>query len=357
MKQFINSELLSKGKRRKPLRIIPIVEIILLVLLLVTPLFVSDFLTIIATRMLILCIFAISFDLCWGFAGILTFGQALFFGMAGYAVALFANKLGFVQLWGIIPVGIIVGFIASFLIAWFLLLGKRAPEIIFIALGTLTAAYAAERLVAGWYWVGGGNGMSIYDFLKVGQYEIEPGVLFYYISATLLLMVYLVSRYLVRSQFGLVLAGIRQNENRLSYLGYKVQTYKAIVFCFAGAIAGLAGALYSHHEGFIGPGSMGIVLSTYVVLYGLFGGAGTLLGPIIGVIAIESIKFNLSDIDAIKGYWPVLLGVILLVVVVYKPSGLLGFVVSQRERIGSFGSTKEDISKEAEMNKNEKGAS
>jgi branched-chain amino acid transport system permease protein len=301
--------------------------------------------------MLILCIFAISFDLCWGFAGILTFGQALFFGMAGYAVALLANKLGFVQLWGIVPIGIIVGFFVSFLITWFLLIGKRAPEVIFVALGTLTAAYAAERLVSGWYLVGGGNGMSIYDFLKIGNYEVEPGIWFYYISAAFLLIVYLVSRYLVRSQFGLVLAGIRQNENRLSYLGYKVQTFKAIVFCFAGAIAGLAGALYVHHEGFIGPGNMGIVLSTYVVLYGLFGGAGTLLGPIIGVIAIESIKFTLSDIDVFKSYWPVILGIILLVVVVYKPSGLLGFIVSQRERIGSFGLMKKNIIEEIEKKK------
>jgi branched-chain amino acid transport system permease protein len=82
---------------------------------------------------------------------------------------------------------------------------------------------------------------------------------------------------------------------------------------------------------------MGIVLSTYAVLYGLFGGAGTLIGPILGVIAIETIAFTLSDQEAVKSYWPVILGVILLVVVAYKPTGLLGFVVSQRERIGSFG--------------------
>jgi len=351
MKQFINSNILSKNIGNSKFRVIPVIEIALLILLIVIPLFVNDFLTIIITRMLILCIFAVSFDLCWGFAGILTFGQALFFGMAGYAVALFANKLGFVQLWGVIPIGIIVGFFVSFLIAWFLLLGKRAPELIFVALGTLTAGYAAERLVAGWYWVGGGNGMSIYDFLKIGKYEIEPGIMFYYICALFLLIVYLLSRYLVRSQFGLVLAGIRQNENRLSYLGYKIQTYKAIVFCFAGAIAGLAGALYAHHEGFIGPGSMGIVLSTYVVLYGLFGGAGTLIGPIIGVIAIESIKFNLSDIDALKSYWPILLGIILLVVVVYKPTGLLGFIVSPREKIGSFGLTNKNRIKELDTKK------
>ena len=318
-------------------RVMPIVEVILLALLIVMPLLVSDFLTIIITRMVILAMLAISFDLCWGYSGIMTFGQALFFGVSGYVVALLANKAGFVQIWGVVPIGMLVGLIVSFLIGWFLLLGKRTPEIIFVALGTLTASYAAERLVAGWQWVGAGNGMSIYDFLMIGSYELEPGVVFYYIAAAFLVLVYLASRYLVRSQFGLVLAGMRQNEQRLAFFGYKVQVFKALVFCFAGMIAGLSGSLYAYHEGFIGPGSMGITLSTYAVLYGLFGGAGTLLGPVIGVAAIESISFTLSDLDAVKSYWPVVLGIILLIVVAYKPTGLLGFVVSQRERIGTFG--------------------
>lgn len=322
---------------RRATQVMPIVEVVLLVLLIGMPLLVSDFLTIIITRMVILAMLAISFDLCWGYSGIMTFGQALFFGMAGYVVALLANKAGFVQLWGVLPIGMLVGLIVSFLIGWFLLLGKRTPEIIFVALGTLTASYAAERLVAGWQWVGAGNGMSVYDFMKIGDYELEPGIVFYYIAAALLVLVYLASRYLVRSQFGLVLAGMRQNEERLAFFGYKVQVFKALVFSFAGMIAGLAGSLYAYHEGFIGPGSMGIALSTYAVLYGLFGGAGTLLGPIIGVIAIESISFTLSDLEAVKSFWPVVLGVILLVVVAYKPTGLLGFVVSQRERIGTFG--------------------
>ena len=324
-------------RTRTERRVMPVVELVLLVLLVVMPWLVSDFLTVIITRMVILAMLAISFDLCWGYSGIMTFGQALYFGMAGYVVALLANKAGFVQLWGVVPIGMLVGLTASFLVAWFLLLGRRTPEIIFVALGTLTASYAAERLVAGWQWVGAGNGMSIWDFMKIGSYELEPGIVFYYIAAAILLAVYLASRYLVRSQFGLVLAGMRQNEERLAFFGYKVQVFKALVFSFAGTIGGLAGALYAYHEGFIGPGSMGIVLSTYAVLYGLFGGVGTLLGPIIGAIAIESISFTLSDVDAVKSFWPVVLGVILLVVVTYRPVGLLGLVVSRRERIGTFG--------------------
>ena len=340
--------------------VIPIVEILLLIILIIIPFFVGDFLTVIITRMLILALLAISFELCWGYSGIMTFGQGLFFGMGGYAVALFANKADFVQLWGVIPIGLIVGMCASFLIAWLLLLGKRPPELIFIALGTLTFSYAAERLVAGWYWVGGGNGMSIFEYLRIGSFEVEPGRLFYYIVATILLLVYVTSRFLVRSQFGLVLAGARQNEKRLAFLGYKVQKFKAIVFCFAGAIAGLGGGLYAHHEGFIGPGNVGIGISTMAVLYALFGGAGSLIGPIIGVLAIESISFTLSDIDAVRGYWPIILGVILLVVVTFKQDGLLGFVVTQRERIGSFGILKSTEPKPSETSqhlKNEKNDS
>ena len=348
---------LIKAIFNKQTRAIPIVEILLLILLIVIPLFVGDFLTVIITRMLILGLLAISFELCWGYSGIMTFGQGLFFGMGGYAVALFANKADFVQLWGVIPIGIIIGMCASFLVAWLLLLGKRPPELIFIALGTLTFSYAAERLVAGWYWVGGGNGMSIYEYLRIGSFEVEPGLLFYYIAATILLLVYLASRFLVKSQFGLVLAGTRQNEKRLAFLGYKVQKFKALVFCFAGAIAGLGGGLYAHHEGFIGPGNMGIGISTMAVIYALFGGAGSLIGPIIGVLAIESISFTLSDIDAVRGYWATILGVILLVVVTFKQDGLLGFVVTQRERIGTFGiikSTGQKFSENSQHLKNEK---
>lgn len=326
----------------KPARFkrLPLLETIVLGFLLVAPLFLGDFYTVILTRMLILCLLAISFELCWGYSGIMTFGQGLFFGMAGYAVALLANKAGFVQIWGVIPMGILVGVVVSFLLAWLLLLGKKAPEIIFVALGTLTFSYAAERLVSGWYYVGGGNGLSIFEFLSFGSYEIEPGVLFYYIAGIALLISYLLSRYLVRSQLGLVLAAMRQDEKRLLFLGYKVRGFKALVFTFAGAVAGLGGALYAHHEGFIGPNNMGIGISTMAVLYTLFGGVGSLIGPLIGVFAIETISFTLSGMDAVKSFWPVILGVILLAIVTFKPDGLAGFIISRRERIGTFGRIK-----------------
>ena len=322
---------------RPRLKVLLITEAVLLALLVLAPYALSDFHVMILTRMVLLAMLAISFDLCWGYSGIMTFGQALFFGMAGYVTALLANEAEFTQLWGVVPISMLTGLVVALLLGWFLLLGKRTPAIIFVALGTLTASYAAERLVAGWQWVGAANGISIFDFMMLGSYEFEPGVTFYYLAVGTLLLVYLFSRWMVRSQFGLVLAGMRQNEERLAFLGYRVQTYKAVVFAAAGAIAGLAGGLYAHHEGYVGPASMGINLSTFAVLYGLFGGVGTLVGPIIGAAVIETLSFVLSGQDAVRSYWPVILGVIMLVVVVWRPTGLMGLVLSPRERIGSFG--------------------
>ncbi len=330
------------GEARRPRRILPIIELVVLAGLLAVPWLTSDFQTIIASRMLLLAMLAISFDLCWGYSGIMTFGQALFFGASGYVIALMANEGGFIQIWTVVPVSMAVGLVSAFLVAWFLLLGKRTPTIIFVALGTLTASYAAERLVAGWQLVGAANGMSVWDLLMVGDHALEPGPVFYYIILGFLVAAYLASRWIVRSQLGLVLAGMRQNEERLAFFGYRVQVFKALVFSFAGMVAGLSGGLYAFHEGFIGPASMGIALSTYAVLYGLFGGVGTLIGPVLGVAAIETAAFILSDIDAFKAYWPVILGFIMLIVVAYRPTGIMGLLVSRRERIGSFGVDAQD---------------
>ena len=159
-------------------------------------------------------------------------------------------------------------------------------------------------------------------------------------ALTALILVYAASRYLVRSQLGLVLAGIRQNEERLAFFGYRVQVFKAMVFSFAGMVAGLSGALYSYHQGFTGPSNLGPGLSTTAVIYCLFGGSGTLIGPVIGTMAIEVLSFVLADIEAIRQFWPVLLGMVLLLVVTFQPTGLLGLAVSARERIGAYGARK-----------------
>ena len=315
--------------------VIPILELAMFAVFLVLPLLLEDYLTVFVTRVLILALLAVSFDLVWGYAGILSFGQALFFGMAGYGVALLARDLDITSIFIVLPAATAIGFVISLLLASFLLLGRHPPTQIFVALGTLTSSYAADRLARGWYYLGGQNGIPSIPPMTAGRYEFGEGAVFYYLAFASLLLVYLLCRFLVRSQFGLALAGIREQEARIAFFGYRVQHLKAIVFSLSGAIAGLAGGLYAVHEGFVWPNMLGVVLSTQIVLYVLFGGVGTLIGAVIGVIAIETLSFWLSD--SFQEIWPIILGVLLLLVILFRTSGLIGLVVPERERIGRFG--------------------
>jgi branched-chain amino acid transport system permease protein len=324
----------SERPSRRPVRVIPFVEAALLLIFALAPLFLADYLTVFAGRVLILGMLAISFDLVFGFAGIMSFGQALFFGAAGYVVALLGRDLGVSSVFIVIPCAIAVGLVLSWLVAAFLLLGRHPPSVIFVALGTLTTSFAAEQLARSWYYLGGQNGIPSIPVLTAGSYEFGD-VPFYYLIFAVFVVTYAACRALVRSQFGLVLAGIREQEQRIGFFGYRVETYKSIIFSVAGAVAGLAGGLYAFHEGFVWPSMLGVVLSTQIVLYCLFGGVGTLIGATLGVIAIESLSYALSE--RFPTIWPVLLGLLLLVVILFRPTGILGLVVSERERAGDYG--------------------
>ncbi|WP_315838928.1 branched-chain amino acid ABC transporter permease [Bradyrhizobium prioriisuperbiae] len=315
--------------------ILPLIELAVLMIVLLAPLVLQDYLTVYATRVLILCLFALSFDLVWGYAGIMSFGQALFFGAAGYGVALITRDLGIASLLVVLPAGVLIGLVSALLLGGFLLLGRHPASVIFVSLGTLTGGYAADRLARGWYYLGGQNGIPSIPPMTVGSYDFTEGPAFYYLALGFLLVVYLLCRFLVRSQFGLALAGLRENEQRITFFGYKVQHLKAIVFALGGAIAGLAGSLYAFHEGFVWPNMLGVVMSTQVVLYVLFGGAGTLIGAIIGTIVIEALSFWLSN--SYQDIWPIILGVLLLLVIMFRPAGLISLVLGERERVGRFG--------------------
>jgi branched-chain amino acid transport system permease protein len=327
--------LVPAGQTKTRRKVLPIVEILTLAVTVILPFVLQDYLTVFATRVAILALFALSFDLVWGYAGIMSFGQALFFGSAGYGVALLGRDLNITSMLVVLPAGMLIGLVFSLLVGGFLLLGRHPSSVIFVSLGTLTGSYAADRLARGWYYLGGQNGIPSIPSMTIGSYEINEGPVYYYLALGILVVVYLLCRFLVRSQFGLALAGLRENEQRIAFFGYKVQHLKAIVFTVGGTIAGLAGSLYAFHEGFVWPNMLGVVFSTQVVLYVLFGGSGTLIGAVIGAVIIEGVSFWLSD--NYRDIWPILLGVLLLLVILFRPLGLISFVLGERERVGSFG--------------------
>jgi len=320
--------------RAASVRVIPILEALAVIAFLIVPAFGSTYATDTAGRILILGLLALSFDLAWGYTGILSFGQALFFGAGGYAVALVSTQGGISSILVGVPIAIVAGIVFSAFAALLLLVGKRPPGVIFVALGTLAGSYAAEQLAAGWYAIGAANGIPSVPYPTIGGLQIH-GIALYYMIFAIMVAVYALVRYLVRSQFGLVLAGIRQQESRLMFLGYSIPHFKAIVFVLAGAIAGLGGGLFVFHAGFASPGFLGVLLSTKTVFYVFFGGVGALIGSLYGVAIVEVAGTVLSQ--AYPNLWPVLLGAILLAVVMFRPSGLIGLVVPLRERIGDFG--------------------
>ena len=142
-----------------PATIVRALEAGLLVTFALLPLALADFWVIFVTRVLILALLALSFDLVWGFAGIMSFGQALFFGSAGYGVALLARDAEIRSIFVVLPAAVVIGLVLSSLVAAFLLLGRNPPSLTFVALGTLTGSYAADRLARGWYYLGGQNGI------------------------------------------------------------------------------------------------------------------------------------------------------------------------------------------------------
>src|SRR6202161_3733993 len=312
---------LPVAARSRRWQVLPTTEIAMLVIAALLPLVLKDYLTVYATRVLILCLFALSFDLVWGYAGIMSFGQAVFFGTAGYGVALIARDLGITSILIVLPAGLLIGLTFALLLGGFLLLGRHQSSVIFVSLGTLTGSYAFDRLARGWYYLGGQNGIPSIPSMSLGSHDLDEGVVFYYFALGILLLVYLLCRFLVGSQFGLALAGLRENEQRITFFGYRVQRLKAIIFSFAGAIAGLAGSLYAFPEGFVWATLLGVVMLTQVVLYVLFGGSGPLIGAVIGAIVIEAVSFWLSN--SYQDIWPIILGVLLLLVILFRPGGLI----------------------------------
>lgn len=314
---------------------LPALEVATLVAFALLPPVLSAFQVSFVTRVLLLVLFALSFDLAWGYGGIFSLGQAVFFGWGAYVAGLLATRSDVTSAFVTIPAAALTGLVLAFALGAFLFVGKRRVSLIYVSLATLAVSYACERLAAAWTEIGAANGIPSVPVLTAGATRLPPGTTFYYLALVAAAVVYLVFRYLVRSQFGLVLVAGRSDEQRVTFLGYRTARSQLLVFSLAGAVAGMSGGLYAFHEGFVSPSLLGVVLSTQAVLWVLFGGVGTLIGPVIGVVVIEVAGFQLSD--RFPDYWPIILGALLLLVIVFLPNGIISLVVPDRARVLRFG--------------------
>ena len=276
---------------------------------------------------LTLAVLAVSLDLVWGYCGILSLGQLLPFGIAAYTTARVAAAAPSLSLPGLLlaaAVGAAVAFGVG--VAVF----RRRPTPVVVGLLTLVLSLTLEQVAEQWRDVTGGfNGLTDVPRLTVLGSELSDRAQDLVVSVVAVAVISGVGL-LVRRPVGAVLIGVRDNERRTEALGYDTVALKVWAFTLGGAVAGLAGALYVHRTGFVSPQIFGFALATNVVLWTLVGGRGTVVGPVLGTLAINFASATLADVWL--QYWTLATGAIFVAAVALVPEGLVPAVLRMAGR-------------------------
>lgn len=285
------------------------------------PLFGGAFYTRLAIEALLLGSVALSVDILLGYAGLLSLGQAAYFGLAAYIAALMylhvTQSFWLVLLTVCVSVGVF-----SFV---FGAVAIRAKGVYF-ALITFGAAEILSKITHNTRAIGGSDGLigipvpaiPVFPGFEIG---LTNNFVFYYLVLGAICALYLATRRILNSAFGSVLRAIRDNSDRVPYLGYDPFWYKLLAYIMAAQIAAFGGLIYPLLRGFVAPHLFGFEVSTKAVVMSLVGGVGTLIGPLMGSMIItflESIAGSYTERHLI------LLGVIFIVFVMFLPDGLCG---------------------------------
>ncbi|MCL5266148.1 MAG: branched-chain amino acid ABC transporter permease [Chloroflexi bacterium] len=275
------------------------------------------------TEILIFGIFAMSLDLLLGYTGLISFGHAAFFGVGAYTAGLVAIKIAPNMLLTM-AAGIVVCAIAAFVIGFFSI---RAAGVFFLML-TLAFSQMVYAIAHQWTWLtGGSNGLAGIPRpnLSVPSLPIEfyDPTKFYYITLGIFVISLLLLKRIVSSPFGHVLLGIRENEGRMKAVGYNTRNFKLAAFVIAGAFGGLSGVLYSYFNGFISPSELYWTMSGQVMVMVIIGGAGTLVGPVLGAGTILLLQ---NIVSSNTERWPTIMGMVFIFFVLLARNGITGLL-------------------------------
>jgi len=290
--------------------------------------FTGSFVILLATRALVFSILVMSLDILLGFTGLASLGQAAYFGVGAYMTAILAAKyqfgLGF-DFWLVVLFGLLIGAAVA---AVFGLLAIRATGVYFLMI-TLALGQCVWGLAYRWNSLtGGDNGINIQVRPRFGI-DLANEVTFFYVVLALFGLSLLAMYVLVRSPFGRSLAGIREREQRMKILGYDTWLHKYVAFVIAGAFGGLSGVLWAHTAGIVSPVNVELTTSVDALLMAVLGGAGTLVGGVIGSFIVIAIREYLSTQVP---WWQYVLGGVYVLTIFYLPSGLMG--IPERIRAG-----------------------
>ncbi|HMK52548.1 MAG TPA: branched-chain amino acid ABC transporter permease [Thermodesulfobacteriota bacterium] len=316
--------LLDKGKS---IGFILIFSLILLIFI-ALPFFIDLFYQTFLTELFIWILFAISFDLIFGYTGLLSFGQALFFGLGGYSVAIAIMRFGLNS-----GIGLLLSVIVPILFAW--LVGYFSVKLtgIHFVIITIIFALIGSTLGETWTWLtGGADGLNFLPPpIRLGLFQIDVMDIKnnYYLVLFFAATTYLFLRRMVHSPLGKVFISIRENEDRARLIGYNVQRYKLLSFVIAGGLSGLAGGLYSLTLKYASAGFLHWSISGHAVVYTIVGGMGTLMGAVLGAGIVMSLEHYLINFLQATD---LVVGIVLVAMVLMAPKGLVGLIQSKLKR-------------------------
>ena len=292
------------------------------------PKWVDDFALIQITIYVVMAILAISQAFIWGFSGILCFGQASFFGLGAYTYALSVINMGESTM----PVLLAIALPGLFalLMGYFMFYGRLSD--VYMGVITLTVSlilFNSVNSTAGPEWrignapLGGFNGIpSIPSINYPGNPEdtLDP-LAFFYLSAFSLIVIYGGLRWLISSRIGHVIVAIKENEQRATLLGFDARAFKLFAFTLGGCIAGLAGCFFANWGSFTSPTIFSLGQSAQIIVWVIVGGLGTLVGPIIGCMAIQWLTTQIGTQQTFNSN--LVLGAILVLFVLLVPKGII----------------------------------
>lgn len=305
---------------------------------------------------------AVGLVLCWGYGGILSLGQGIFFGLGGYCMAMFLkleasdpestkiqstpgipdfmdwnqitelplfwepfHSLSFTLI-AVVAVPVLLALVIG--IAMF----KRRVGDVYFSIVTQAIALILTVLIIGQQGLTGGvNGIT--DLRTLKGWDIrsdEAKLILYFVSAVLLIGCILIARFIIASKLGRLLLAMRDKEERVRFSGYDVASFKIFVFCVGAAFAGIGGAMFTLQVGFMSPSFVGIVPSIEMVIFAAVGGRLSLLGAVYGALLVNFGKTYFSE--SFPELWLYLMGGLFIVVVMYFPNGLAGLWDSHGKR-------------------------
>jgi branched-chain amino acid transport system permease protein len=308
---------------RSLLNVRNVVVVALLALLALLPLYVqvtgNVFALTLFTRIVILAIAATSLNLILGYGGMVSFGHAAYLGLGGYAVGILAYEgvsAGYWQ-W---PLALLVSALFA-LVVGALSLRTRGVYFIMITLAFAQMIYYVANALDRY---GGDDGLTIYRRSQfAGLINLSNRTAFYYLCLALLIATILLTWRLVNSRFGMVVQGSRSNDRRMRAIGFPTFRYRLTCFVIAGTICGLAGALLANQADFVSPAMMHWTRSGDLIVMVVLGGMGSTFGPLIGAVALLVLEETLSGITE---YWPIILGPLLLLIVLFARGGIDGLL-------------------------------